>query len=109
MFTLLFYIQTFFVQVFKKWNKTELESFLIEITGDILEYHDSENESLVDKIVDKAGQVCCVDFILHGYSSIIFLFSLLYWKFIGFPHNKCWWSMILGLIQEDPILLSNNI
>jgi 6-phosphogluconate dehydrogenase len=43
-------------EVFKDWNKTELESFLVEITGDILEYHDRDNTSLVDKILDKAGQ-----------------------------------------------------
>jgi 6-phosphogluconate dehydrogenase len=39
-----------------EWNKTELESFLIEITSDILRYHDTDNQSLVDKILDKAGQ-----------------------------------------------------
>ena len=45
------------LQVFTEWNHTELESFLIEITSEILKYHDADNESLIDKIVDKAGQV----------------------------------------------------
>lgn len=45
------------LQVFLEWNRGELESFLIEITSDILKYHDANNDSLVDKIIDKAGQV----------------------------------------------------
>ena len=43
-------------QVFRKWNETELDSYLIEITRDILAYKDSENEPLVEKILDTAGQ-----------------------------------------------------
>jgi len=44
-------------QVFAEWNNGELESFLIEITRDILKYHDTDATSLVDKILDTAGQV----------------------------------------------------
>lgn len=41
--------------IFKEWNQTELESYLIEITSHILRF--KENDSfLVDKILDKAGQ-----------------------------------------------------
>jgi 6-phosphogluconate dehydrogenase len=43
-------------QVFAEWNKTELDSFLIEITRDILAYKDTDGLPLVDKILDTAGQ-----------------------------------------------------
>jgi len=42
--------------VFKKWNKGVLDSYLIEITGDILAYKDEDGSALVDKILDTAGQ-----------------------------------------------------
>lgn len=43
-------------QVFAQWNKTELDSYLIEITADILAYKDKDGEPLIDKILDTAGQ-----------------------------------------------------
>ena len=43
-------------EVFKEWNKGELDSYLIEITRNILEYKDSDGSPLVDKILDTAGQ-----------------------------------------------------
>jgi 6-phosphogluconate dehydrogenase len=43
-------------EVFAKWNETELDSFLIEITRDILAYRDEDGEPLVEKILDAAGQ-----------------------------------------------------
>ncbi|XP_054159464.1 6-phosphogluconate dehydrogenase, decarboxylating-like [Oppia nitens] len=42
--------------IFTEWNKTELDSFLIEITRDILNYKDSDGKALVEKIRDSAGQ-----------------------------------------------------
>ena len=42
--------------VFKEWNKGDLDSYLIEITRDILAYKDIDGEPLVDKILDTAGQ-----------------------------------------------------
>ncbi|KAJ6445798.1 transcription initiation factor iif [Purpureocillium lavendulum] len=42
--------------VFAKWNKGVLDSFLIEITRDIMYYNDDDGKPLVDKILDKAGQ-----------------------------------------------------
>jgi 6-phosphogluconate dehydrogenase len=43
--------------VFDGWNKTELESYLIEITRDIFSVKDRETgEALVDKILDTAQQ-----------------------------------------------------
>ena len=42
-------------QVFAAWNETELDSYLIEITRDILGYQDGNGE-VVDKILDAAGQ-----------------------------------------------------
>jgi 6-phosphogluconate dehydrogenase len=41
---------------FAKWNKGVLDSFLIEITRDILYYNDEDGTPLVEKILDKAGQ-----------------------------------------------------
>ena len=44
-------------ETFTAWNKTELESFLIEITADIFtKMDDRTGEPLVDKILDAAGQ-----------------------------------------------------
>jgi 6-phosphogluconate dehydrogenase len=42
--------------VFKEWNTGELNSYLIEITADILAYKDEDGTPLVDKILDSAGQ-----------------------------------------------------
>lgn len=42
-------------EVFGEWNNGELDSYLIEITRDILAYKE-DGEPLVDKILDKAGQ-----------------------------------------------------
>jgi 6-phosphogluconate dehydrogenase len=43
-------------EVFKKWNTGDLNSYLIEITRDILAFRDTDGEPLVDKILDTAGQ-----------------------------------------------------
>lgn len=43
-------------EVFKEWNKGPLDSYLIEITRDILGYKDEDGEPLVEKILDTAGQ-----------------------------------------------------
>ncbi|HCX0648903.1 TPA: NADP-dependent phosphogluconate dehydrogenase [Staphylococcus aureus] len=43
-------------QTFKDWNAGELESYLIEITGDIFMKLDENKEALVEKILDTAGQ-----------------------------------------------------
>ncbi|MGF1907602.1 decarboxylating NADP(+)-dependent phosphogluconate dehydrogenase [Aliivibrio salmonicida] len=42
--------------VFTDWNETELNSYLVEITADILGYKDEDGEPLVEKILDTAGQ-----------------------------------------------------
>jgi 6-phosphogluconate dehydrogenase len=42
--------------VFAAWNKTELDSYLIEITANILAFNDTDGQPLVDKILDAAGQ-----------------------------------------------------
>jgi len=44
------------VEIFDEWNKTELNSYLIEITRDILGYKEADGGFLVDKILDAAGQ-----------------------------------------------------
>jgi 6-phosphogluconate dehydrogenase len=43
-------------EVFKEWNKGELDSYLIEITRDIMAYKDEDGSPLVEKILDTAGQ-----------------------------------------------------
>jgi len=43
-------------EVFKQWNEGELDSYLIEITRDILGFKDDDGEPMVDKILDTAGQ-----------------------------------------------------
>ena len=43
-------------EVFTAWNQTELDSYLIEITRDILGYKTEDGEVVVDKILDTAGQ-----------------------------------------------------
>ena len=43
-------------EVFAQWNQTELDSYLIEITRDILAYKDENGETTVDHILDTAGQ-----------------------------------------------------
>ncbi len=42
--------------VFEEWNKTELDSYLIEITSKILKKKDADDTPLVSKILDSAGQ-----------------------------------------------------
>jgi 6-phosphogluconate dehydrogenase len=42
--------------VFKVWNTGDLDSFLIEITRDILAFKDTDGTPMVDKILDTAGQ-----------------------------------------------------
>ena len=43
-------------EIFKEWNEGELDSYLIEITRDILAYKEADGVSLIDKILDTAGQ-----------------------------------------------------
>ena len=43
-------------QVFAEWNEGVLDSYLIEITAEILKFKDKDGEPLVDKILDAAGQ-----------------------------------------------------
>ena len=43
-------------ELFDQWNKTELDSYLIEITGNILKYKDENGEPLIEKILDAAEQ-----------------------------------------------------
>jgi 6-phosphogluconate dehydrogenase len=42
--------------IFAEWNEGKLDSYLIEITRDILAYRSEEGEQVVDKILDTAGQ-----------------------------------------------------
>jgi len=43
-------------RAFADWNRGELDSYLIEITRDILGFRDEDGEPLVEKILDTAGQ-----------------------------------------------------
>ncbi len=56
---------------FAEWNRGELDSYLIEITRDILGYKDEKGEHVVDYILDTAGQKgtgkwTCIDSLDHG-------------------------------------------
>lgn len=42
--------------VFTKWNKGVLDSFLMEITRDIMYFNDDDGTPLLEKILDSAGQ-----------------------------------------------------
>jgi len=42
--------------VFENWNTTELDSYLIEISAEILGVKDSDGSPLLEKILDSAGQ-----------------------------------------------------
>ena len=43
-------------EVFRAWNETELNSYLIQITRDILAFKDADGAPVVEKILDTAGQ-----------------------------------------------------
>ncbi len=43
-------------ETFTEWNQGELNSYLIEITADIMGVKDTDNEALLEKILDTAGQ-----------------------------------------------------
>ncbi len=42
--------------IFASWNRGDLESYLIEITRDILAFRDEDGKPLLEKILDAAGQ-----------------------------------------------------
>ncbi len=43
-------------EVFAEWNEGELDSYLIEISRDILGFRDEHGEPVLEKILDSAGQ-----------------------------------------------------
>ncbi|MGE5257382.1 MAG: decarboxylating NADP(+)-dependent phosphogluconate dehydrogenase, partial [Hyphomicrobiales bacterium] len=43
-------------RIFGRWNTGELQSYLIEITRDIMGFTDADGKPLVEKILDSAGQ-----------------------------------------------------
>src|SRR6202000_1367966 len=43
-------------ETFTEWNKSELDSYLIEITSHIFKFKEENGDYLVDKILDAAGQ-----------------------------------------------------
>jgi 6-phosphogluconate dehydrogenase len=43
-------------EVFREWNEGDLDSYLIEITRDILAFRDEDGAPLLEKILDTAGQ-----------------------------------------------------
>jgi 6-phosphogluconate dehydrogenase len=42
--------------IFNRWNEGDLESYLVEITRDIMAVRDSDGAPLVSRILDRAGQ-----------------------------------------------------
>jgi 6-phosphogluconate dehydrogenase len=43
-------------EIFSEWNKSELDSYLIEITSKIFAKKDDDGKPMIDKILDTAGQ-----------------------------------------------------
>jgi len=43
-------------KVFSEWNKTELDSYLIEITAEIMGHKEEDGRFTIDRILDTAGQ-----------------------------------------------------
>jgi 6-phosphogluconate dehydrogenase len=43
-------------EVFTRWNEGKLDSYLVEITRDILGYREEDGEAVLDSILDTAGQ-----------------------------------------------------
>lgn len=43
-------------QIFAEWDRGKLDSYLIEITRDILAFKDEDGQPIVEKILDAAGQ-----------------------------------------------------
>ncbi len=43
-------------RIFAEWNRGVLDSYLVEITGQILQVRDADGEPLVNKVLDSAGQ-----------------------------------------------------
>ena len=43
-------------KIFAEWNEGELDSYLIEITRDILGFRDEDGQPVLEKILDTAGQ-----------------------------------------------------
>ncbi len=42
--------------IFEDWNRAELDSYLIQITGEIMRFRDDDGQPMVTKILDSAGQ-----------------------------------------------------
>lgn len=43
-------------EVYRQWNETDLSSYLIEITSEILKFRNEKGEEVIDTILDTAGQ-----------------------------------------------------
>lgn len=43
-------------KVFAEWNKGDLNSYLVEITAEIMSYKDDDGTPLLEKVLDSAGQ-----------------------------------------------------
>ena len=64
--------------IFSEWNKTELDSYLIEITAQILRFKDEDGSNLVEKIRDTAGQVHVYPFLFFPFLLFSFLRNSLF-------------------------------
>jgi len=43
-------------EIFAQWNKGVLDSFLVDVTANILNFKDDDGEHMIDKVLDSAGQ-----------------------------------------------------
>jgi 6-phosphogluconate dehydrogenase len=82
--------------IFEKWNKGVLDSFLIEITCNILRFKDDDGEPLVTKILDQAGQKgtgkwTAINALDAGTPGITLLVWTSFLVMLTDPHSHTYW------------------
>lgn len=82
--------------IFDKWNKSVLDSFLIDITANILRFKDDDGEPMVNKILDQAGQkgtgkwtaIAALDAGMPGEFSLRLTLSSVVTVCASYPHRR---------------------
>lgn len=106
--------------IFNKWNRGVLDSFLIEITANILKFKDDDGEPVVNKILDKAGQkgtgkwtaIAALDagtagtlYLSQDFVSFIFIFLIFTVTLIG----EAVFARCLSAIKDERVRASKII
>ena len=85
-----------------EWNKGELDSFLIEISANILKYKDTDGEPLVEKIRDAAGQKGTGKWTAISALGKIICYALKKGLFIVVNYLKYWLFYSSDILQCHP-------